>query len=381
MSKRSLFSSEEKIIKNARSFAEKNNQNPLITEFNKLLKNYVKLYKQTSRLVKMSDRQQEQLRQAEEALKKSEEKYRGLYNSSKDGIIYMDINFNILESNPSFTDMTGYSHEEIIKLDLLKLTPKKWHDIEKKITKEIMLKGYSDEYEKELYTKDGLILSVASRSWIIKDKQDQFAGIWSIIRDISERKRAEQIREDVERMVKHDLKTPLNGVINLSERMKKYIEKEMSWASQIHEIGSNLLKINEFSKDSDKILKDNSWITNDFFGIINIKQALGRLMGKKEVFVTSLKEFKNDYSNYVNSIKDYYQKKEFDKAFQYTNSLKSLAATFAATQLENTATALENAFKNKENDNTISILIQSLDNEHNKILNIIPDIIKKVLDQ
>jgi signal transduction histidine kinase len=35
------------------------------------------------------------------------------------------------------------------------------------------------------------------------------------LRDITERKEAEELREDVERMTKHDLKTPLNAIVNL----------------------------------------------------------------------------------------------------------------------------------------------------------------------
>lgn len=259
MSKRSLFSSEEKIINNAKSIIDDNQDNPLISEFNMLFKSYIKLYKQSSRLVKMSDRQQEQLRQAEEALRESEEKYRGLYNSSKDGIVYMDIFDRILEANPSFAEMTGYTLEELTQLSLFKLTPKKWHDLEEKIKKEhILTNGFSEEYEKEIIKKDGTILSVASRSWIIKDKKDNFAGIWAIIRDISERKRAERIREDVERMVKHDLKTPLNGVIGLSERMQKQFEEDIKWASQIYEKSLYLLNVMESSAIKEKNIGENT---------------------------------------------------------------------------------------------------------------------------
>jgi len=230
MSTRTLFSTEEKIIHNTEKLLSDDTHasNPLLDELKKLFKSYKKLYKQSSRLIKISDRQQDQLRNAEAALRESEEKYRGLYNSSIDGILYVDMNDFILDANPSFLEMTGYKAEELKNKNIAALIPPKWKAKLNNIKEtQILSRGRTDEYEEKMMDKHGNDLSVSVCSWLIRDEKDSPIGIWSIVRDISERKRAEQLKEDVERMVQHDLKTPLNGVIGLSQQMLKSIEQEI----------------------------------------------------------------------------------------------------------------------------------------------------------
>jgi PAS domain S-box-containing protein len=233
---RTLFSTEEKIIYTTEQLLtdEAHAENPLLKDVKDLLNKYKKLYKQSSRLIKMSDRQQEQLRNAEAALRKSEEKYRGLYNSSIDGIVYSDMNNRVLEANPSFLDMISYTSEEIKEIVITDLIPPKWHDMINDIkTNQILTRGRTDEYEQEIIDKYGNCISVSICSWLIRDDKENPVGIWSIIRDISERKRAEQLKADVERMVRHDLKTPLNGVIGLSQQLLQTIEQEAQIAEKL----------------------------------------------------------------------------------------------------------------------------------------------------
>jgi len=235
---RTLFSTEEKIIYTTEQLLSDNTHadNPLLKDVKDLLNKYKKLYKQSSRLIKMSDRQQEQLRSAESALRESEEKYRGLYNSSIDGIIYLDMENRIQDANPSFLNMISYTHQELIDKNITELIPSKWHDMIHDITKnQILTRGHTDEYEQEIIDKYGNCISVSICSWLIRDDKDNAVGVWSIIRDISERKRAEQLKADVERMVRHDLKTPLNGVIGLSQQLMQSISQEAQMAEKLEQ--------------------------------------------------------------------------------------------------------------------------------------------------
>ncbi|MBA7585051.1 hypothetical protein ES708_27021 [subsurface metagenome] len=54
----------------------------------------------------------------ERKLKESEEKYRTLYESSKDGITFSDMEGNLLDANQAFLGMLGYRIEEIRKLSI-----------------------------------------------------------------------------------------------------------------------------------------------------------------------------------------------------------------------------------------------------------------------
>jgi PAS domain S-box-containing protein len=129
----------------------------------------------------------------EEQHKQAEEKYRTLYESIKEGIGLSDIEGHILDANQAFLDMLGYSIEEIRRLSYYDLTPKKWYKMTTDIIKnQTMVRGYSKEYEKEYIKKDGTLLPISIRSWLTKDKQGKPVGTWAIVRDITERKQAEE---------------------------------------------------------------------------------------------------------------------------------------------------------------------------------------------
>jgi len=171
-------------------------------------------------------------KQAEEALRKSEEKYHTLYESSKDGIAFFDMQGNLLEANPAFLNMLGYTMEEIKKFNYKQLTPEKWHEVEADIVeKQIVTRGYSNEYEKEYVKKDGTLLPITIRLWLISDEQGNPAGMWAIIRDISEQKKIQLRLVRAEKMsalgtmaagVAHELLNPMMGMLNFAQYCLKH---------------------------------------------------------------------------------------------------------------------------------------------------------------
>jgi signal transduction histidine kinase/ActR/RegA family two-component response regulator len=103
------------------------------------------------------------------------------------------------------------------------LTPEKWFKFDAKIKEEQILKrGYSDVYEKEYIKKDGTIFPVEIRSFLLNDEKGKPQSIWSIIRDISERKKTEKELRKVERLeslgvlaggIAHDFNNLLTGIL------------------------------------------------------------------------------------------------------------------------------------------------------------------------
>jgi|GEM_PF-1106518 len=176
----------------------------------------------------------------EEALKASEKKYRGLHTSMIDGFIHVSMDGRILEFNENYRRLLGYEAEELSRLMYMDITPEKWHTFEVEILKnQILARGYSDIYEKEYRRKDGTTFPVELHTVLIRNEQGEPSSMWAIARDVSERKRADDVlRENIEW---HEtiLRTAMDGfwmvdmqghlieVNNAYCRMSGYSEQEL----------------------------------------------------------------------------------------------------------------------------------------------------------
>ncbi len=131
--------------------------------------------------------------QAQEALKASEAKYRRLHDTMRDAFVCVDMEGTINEFNEAYWKMLGYEPHELLTLTYKDLTPEKWHALEDTIVeKQVIPLGYSDPYEKEYLRKDGTAIPVELRTILIRDDAGAPKSMWAIVRDITERKRAEE---------------------------------------------------------------------------------------------------------------------------------------------------------------------------------------------
>jgi len=128
----------------------------------------------------------------EDALCESERKYRALYEGSRDGTATMDLTGTILHCNSVFRDMLGYRGEEIAQRTHQEITPPRWLTEEERILREQTYeRGYSDVYEKEYIREDGSVFPAEIRVYLNTDNEGHPVGTWALVRDITERKRAE----------------------------------------------------------------------------------------------------------------------------------------------------------------------------------------------
>jgi PAS domain S-box-containing protein len=110
-----------------------------------------------------------------------------------DAFVRVDMNGFIQECNDTFGKMLGYDTEELRKFRYMDLTQEKWNSyVEEIVQNQIVPRGYSDVYEKEYRRKDGTIVPIEMRVSLITDNKNQPSGMWAIVRDITERKRAEE---------------------------------------------------------------------------------------------------------------------------------------------------------------------------------------------
>ena len=126
-------------------------------------------------------------------LHEAESRYRRLHESMRDAYVMMDMSGRLLEFNTAYLEMLGYSAEELLRLSYSDLTPEKWHALEKQIADEqIIFHDKSPVYEKEYTRKDGTVFPVELRTFLLRGENGQPEAMWSIVRDITERKRAEE---------------------------------------------------------------------------------------------------------------------------------------------------------------------------------------------
>jgi PAS domain S-box-containing protein len=148
------------------------------------------------------------LHSVELALQETEARYRELFDTSRDGIVFTDMEGRCLQCNPAYLDLLGYeTFEEIRGKSYVDFTPPEYHEMESRIIREQTLAhGYCDEYEKEYIRKNGERVPVSLKAWLQVDNSGHPVGMWIIVRDITEQVQAREIlhnyTEELERQTK-----------------------------------------------------------------------------------------------------------------------------------------------------------------------------------
>ncbi|MGI6549973.1 MAG: PAS domain S-box protein [Syntrophomonadales bacterium] len=106
----------------------------------------------------------------------------------------------ILDCNPAFLNMVGYTKEELSSISWDKdLTPSEWHDVQNHYLGKLQKTGVPVRYEKEYLTKDGRRIAVELLVHQFTDRESGKRHYYSFITDISQRKKAEESQRELER--------------------------------------------------------------------------------------------------------------------------------------------------------------------------------------
>lgn len=203
-------------------------------------------------------------------LKESEKKFRTLVESSADGISLLDLKGNILFSNRRNAQMIGVDSEnEMIGRSIFSLVGKKYHEMFEKLNDQFLETGYLRNVETEIVRNDGSTFWAELNLSLMRDENNNPSYIMDSIRDISERKQAEEkLRESEIELKRAQMVSHVgNWVWNIQRN-------SLEWSDEMYRIfGIDKTtftgKLDEVIQkcihpdDQEKVIKSNLAVIND----------------------------------------------------------------------------------------------------------------------
>lgn len=145
-----------------------------------------------------------------ERLQAAQRRYQDLFEDSIDPMVITDWQGHILEANRQMSLLSGYSHEELQGLGIDQLHEVNWSKTGAGF--EILHGNHTCSYESSLHKRDETHGPVEVHARRVEfDTND---SIQWILRDITERKELDALREDLTSMIYHDLRSPLANIVS-----------------------------------------------------------------------------------------------------------------------------------------------------------------------
>ncbi len=164
---------------------------------------------------------------AEKALRKSEKKYRTILENIKEGYFEVDIAGNFTFFNDSSCKLLGYSKDE-----LMGMNNRQYMDDENakkvfQIFNKVFRTGKPAEaFEWEIIKKDGTKRFIEASLSLMRDSAGEPAGFQGLLRDITERKKAEDALKENEAKLSTIIEHSPNGIYVIDDNEKVILINE-----------------------------------------------------------------------------------------------------------------------------------------------------------
>lgn len=165
------------------------------------------LYDQDGRIIGAIEtiRDITKLKESEQALQKRESYFRALFENAGDAIFIEDETDRILDINNRACELLGYTREELLQMHVSDLQAPEYRGTKGNVIKEEIARSSGVPFETLDVRKDGLRVPVEVTTVHLATGDDLLA--LSIVRDITERKRAEADRERLKQAIEQSGET------------------------------------------------------------------------------------------------------------------------------------------------------------------------------
>lgn len=274
----SLFSDEERTVARAEALLSRAPDQLPAADFAILLAQYKKLYRQSTRLVKMGDRMQGQLNRLNEQLAKSEEKYRGIFESSIQGIFRSTPDFRFLDLNPAMARIFGFDTvEEMLGCsESFFLSPCQKKEFLQTVARTGMLK----DHPLEMLRGDGTSIWVEVCVHASCNFRGEVVELDGLMADITEKRR---MLKELQKLARNDGLTGLFNrryFVELGQRELLRAKRENTPLSLIYFDADHFKRVNDtYGHDTgDKVLQDIARIGKEKLRELDV---FGRLGGEE----------------------------------------------------------------------------------------------------
>ncbi|MGD2247633.1 MAG: histidine kinase N-terminal 7TM domain-containing protein [Candidatus Methanofastidiosia archaeon] len=172
-------------------------------------------------------------KRAEELLHESEEKFRTIFENANDLIVYVDTQGKIVDINNKVEDIFGFKQEEIVGKEFTELSSLGMGNMPKlkRFFREAIKNGkIMPFFELEITHKAGHRIFVEISTKLI-EKNGNIEGILGVVRDVTERKRAEEeIKKSLEekevllKEIHHRVKNNMQVISSLLSLQSHYVK-------------------------------------------------------------------------------------------------------------------------------------------------------------
>lgn len=224
---------------------------------------------------------------AQDALVDSEEKFRTIFENANDGIVYLDAAGTVIDANGRLEEMFGYARQEVIGKNFQEvpfLDPEILPALVAQF-RESLDGRVVGLMELEVKRKDGTPVFIEASTRTVPSSEAGGSRILAVIRDITERKRAEDAAakaralEEIDRLktallasVSHEIRTPLTSIKGMAGTL---LQRDVKWDEETQR--EFLTAIDRASDKLTRIVSDLIDLSQLEVGVIRLEKVRTRI--------------------------------------------------------------------------------------------------------